>query len=161
MIKHDKIHALIACLTALLLFAAVARRTSASPRGQDDGTPQVSTMAGVFTTAQASRGEETYMTICVGCHPAGTYTGKTFIVSWGNRALSDLFSIIKNTMPKVDPGMLSPEETSQVIAYILKSNGVPAGKTELPSELAPLKNIRIEMPGMAAPKIEHENQSIR
>jgi hypothetical protein len=59
MIKHDKIHALIACLTALLLFAAVARRTSASPRGQDDGTPQVSTMAGVFTTAQASRGEET------------------------------------------------------------------------------------------------------
>ena len=64
-------------------------------------------------------------------------------------------------MPKVDPGMLSPEETSQVIAYILKSNGVPAGKTELPSELAPLKNIRIEMPGMAAPKIERENRSIR
>ena len=118
-------------------------------------------MTGVFTAAQAARGEETYMTICVGCHPAGTYTAAAFKTSWANRPLSDLFSIIKNTMPKVDPGTLSPEETSQIIAYILKSNGVPAGKTELPSEVAPLKNIRIEMPGMAGPKIEREGRSIR
>ena len=157
--RHERIHNLIACLAALLLIVAVVR-TSANSHPQG-GKPEISTMTGVFTTAQAARGEETYMTICVGCHPAGTYTGKTFNTSWGNRPLSDLFSIIKNTMPKVDPGTLTPEETSQVIAYILKSNGVPAGKTELPPEVAPLKNIRIEMPGMAAPKIEREGRSIR
>lgn len=160
MIRHEPIHTLIACLAALLLIVAVVHRTWASPHPQD-GKPEVSTMTGVFTAAQAARGEETYMTICVGCHPAGTYTGKTFSASWGNRPLSDLFSIIKNTMPKVDPGTLSPEETSQVIAYILKSNGVPPGKTELPSEVAPLKNIRIEMPGMDAPKIGRKGRSIR
>ena len=104
-------------------------------------------MTGVFTAAQAARGEETYMTICVGCHPAGTYTAAAFKTSWANRPLSDLFSIIKNTMPKVDPGTLTPEEAAQVVAYILKSNGVPPGKSELPSELAALKTIRIEMPG--------------
>jgi mono/diheme cytochrome c family protein len=107
-------------------------------------------MTGVFTSAQAARGEETYMTICVACHPAGTYTAPAFKTSWANRPLSDLFSLIKNTMPKVDPGTLSPEETAQVIAYILKSNGVPPGKTELSSELPALKIIRIEMPGTPA-----------
>ena len=157
--RHERIPSLAGCLAATLLILAAVHRGSANP--PQDARPEVSTMTGVFTNAQAARGEETYMTICVGCHPAGTYTGKTFNTSWGNRPLSDLFSIIKNTMPKVDPGTLSPGETAQVIAYILKSNGVPAGRAELPSEVAPLKNIRIEMPGMAAPKIERENQSIR
>jgi cytochrome c len=158
--KHGHFRSLTAWLIALLLILAVVHRTSASSHPQD-AKPEISTMAGVFTNAQAARGEETYMTICVGCHPAGTYTGKTFVTSWGNRPLSDLFSIIKNNMPKVDPGTLSPEETAQVIAYILKSNGVPAGKSELPAQVAPLKNIRIEMPGSAAPKVGPENQSIR
>ena len=143
--RHDHWANLTAGVAALLLMLAVVHRSSASPRPQDKA--DVSTMTGVFTAAQAARGEETYMTICVACHPAGTYSAPAFKTSWANRPLSDLFSLIKNTMPKVDPGTLTPEETAQVIAYILKSNGVPPGKTELPSELAALKTIRIEMPG--------------
>ncbi len=143
----------------LLLVGAVLQRTTPLWAAQES-KPSVSTMSGVFTAAQAGRGEETYMTICVGCHPAGTYTGQTFNSGWGNRPLSDLFSIIKNTMPKVDPGMLTPQETAQVIAYILKSNGVPAGKTELPRELETLKTIRIETPTMTG-KSDREDESIR
>lgn len=145
-------------LSALLLGSLAVRARAAQPIQTEK--PAISTMTGVFTAAQANRGEETYMTICVGCHPAGTYTGPTFNTGWGNRPLSDLFGIIKETMPKVDPGMLSPEETAQVIAYILKSNGVPPGKTELKPDLQLLKTIRIETPTMTA-KGEPGSRSIR
>ena len=135
---------------AAVLIAAVVVRASAQsapPPAQGNGDA-VSTMSGVFTTAQADRGEETYMGICVGCHPAGTYTGPTFVSTWGNRPLSDLYGFIKEMMPKADPGSLSPEETAQVIAYILKINRVPAGKKELPADVEPLRKIRIELPAM-------------
>lgn len=159
MIRYDHWPNLTAGVAAVLLILAVVHRSSASPAPQDTKA-DVSTMTGVFTSAQAARGEETYMTICVACHPAGTYTTPAFRTSWASRPLSDLFSIIKNTMPKVDPGTLTPQETAQVIAYILKSNGVPAGKTELPSELAALKAIRIEMPGTAG-KGDQQSDVIR
>ena len=136
-------------LLALLLLGAILGRARATEAAQND-KPTTSTMTGVYTNAQAARGEETYMTICVGCHPAGTYAGPAFNTGWGNRPLSDLFSMIKDNMPKVDPGMLSLEETAQVVAYILKSNGVPPGKTELKGDLDTLKTIRIETPTMAA-----------
>ena len=156
--RHHHLHNLTV-FAALLFILAVVHRSSATPKSQD-AQPDVSTMSGVFTFAQAARGEETYMTICVACHPAGTYTTAAFKTSWANRPLSDLFSIIKNTMPKVDPGTLTPQETAQVVAYILKSNGVPPGKTELPSELAALKAIRIEMPGTTG-KGDQQTDAIR
>jgi mono/diheme cytochrome c family protein len=159
MIRDEHRPHLTAAVAAVLLLAAVVHRSAASPRPQDD-KPEVSTMTGVFTSAQAARGEETYMTICVACHPAGTYSAPAFKTTWANRPLSDLFSLIKNTMPKVDPGTLSPQEIAQVIAYILKSNGVPPGKSELPSELAALKTIRIELPGPPA-KGDQQTHRIR
>jgi hypothetical protein len=48
-------------------------------------------------------------------------------------------------MPKQDPGTLTPKEVAQVIAYILKQNRMPAGSTELPTDPAMLKKIRIEL----------------
>src|SRR5215468_12267949 len=54
-----------------------------------------STMSGVYSESQADHGEETYMGVCVGCHPAGTYTGETFKAAWSGRPLSDLFDQIK------------------------------------------------------------------
>jgi mono/diheme cytochrome c family protein len=122
-----------------MLSASVALRMEAQ-------TPASTTMAGIYTTAQADRGEETYMGICVACHPAGTYTTDAFKATWEGRPLSDLFSLISTTMPKSDPASLSPEEYSQVVAYILKINNVPPGKTDLPTEAAKLKAIKIEMP---------------
>jgi mono/diheme cytochrome c family protein len=105
-----------------------------------------STMSGVYTTSQATRGEETYMGICVACHPAGTYKAAGFRASWSGRPLSELYEQVKERMPKNDPASLTPAECAQVIAYLLKINGVPAGETELPSDPAALKKIRIEMP---------------
>jgi mono/diheme cytochrome c family protein len=129
-------------LFSLALVSAIELRSVARTQAEQPRT----TMAGVFTQAQANHGEETYMTICVACHPAGTYTGATFKTSWNGRPVSDLFSAIKERMPKNEPGSLSPEEAAQLVAYILKVNNLPTGKADLPAEVTPLKEIRIEIP---------------
>jgi hypothetical protein len=128
----------------VILSASVARRSTAQ-------TP-ATTMAGIYTTAQADLGEETYMGICVACHPAGTYSTDQFKATWVGRPLSDLFSLIATTMPKSDPASLSPQEYTQLVAYILKINKVPPGKTDLPMDANKLKRIKIEMPGASPAK---------
>ena len=107
----------------------------------------LSTMSGVYTTSQASRGEETYMGVCVSCHPAGTYKTAAFRANWKGRPLADLFDQVREKMPKNDPASLSQQEYIQVIAYLLKINGVPAGESELAPDNELLRKIRIEMPG--------------
>jgi hypothetical protein len=86
------------------------------------------------------------MNVCVACHPAGTYTTAAFRTNWHGRPLSDLFTHVSETMPKQEPASLSAKEYAQVVAYLLKINDAPAGKTELPSDIDVLKKIRIEMP---------------
>ena len=103
-------------------------------------------MTGVYSAAQATRGEETYMAICVACHPRGTYTTTAFKTAWTGRPLSELFDLVKEKMPKSDPGSLTPAEYAQAIAYLLKINDVPAGEHELPPDGEALKKIRIEWP---------------
>jgi mono/diheme cytochrome c family protein len=111
-----------------------------------------STMSGVYTNAQARRGEDTFMGTCVSCHPIATYTGTNFAVAWGRRPLSDLFDWVSTKMPKSDPGSLTPKEAAQVVAYILKKNEIPPGKTDLPPDEAVLSKIRIETPAMQGDK---------
>ena len=57
-------------------------------------------------------------------------------------------------MPKSDPASLSPQEYSQLVAYILKINNVPPGKTDLPTDAGKLKSIKIAMPAPNAGKNE-------
>ena len=103
-------------------------------------------MTGVYTTPQAARGEETYMAVCVSCHPAGTYKAAGFKANWKGRPLSDLFDQVRERMPKNDPGSLSTEEYVQLVAYLLRINNVPAGDTDLSADGEAMKKIRIDMP---------------
>ena len=86
------------------------------------------------------------MAICVACHPRGTYTTTAFRTAWNGRPLSELFDLVREKMPKSDPGSLTPAEYAQAIAYLLKINDVPAGEHELPPDGEALKKIRIEWP---------------
>jgi mono/diheme cytochrome c family protein len=106
-----------------------------------------STTSGVYTEAQAARGRDTFAGMCQACHTPATHTGPTFIASWGNRPLWELFDYLMANMPKSDPGSLSPEEYAQVLAYVLKMNGMPAGSRELPADEAALRAIRLEAAG--------------
>jgi cytochrome c5 len=107
--------------------------------------PMRSTLEGVYTTAQADKGEDTYYGICVTCHPRGTYAGDGFKKNWNGRPLSDLYDWVLNKMPKSAPGTLSPAESIQVIAYILRENKMPPGKVALPASAATLGSIRIQL----------------
>lgn len=135
-------------MALLVPVVALALRVAA----QTLATPAATTMSGVYSADQARRGEDTYMSICVGCHPAGTYSSEAFKATWSGRSVGELFDLISDTMPKNEPASLLPQEYAQVVAYILKLNGVPAGKADIPTDIEQLKQIRIEMPSRRSPK---------
>ena len=103
------------------------------------------TASGIYTAAQAAKGEETYYTLCISCHPKGTYAGASFKQNWNNRPLWDLWDWISNKMPKNEPGSLSQAEVVQVMAYILQQNKMPVGKVPLQPDEKALFAIRIQI----------------
>jgi mono/diheme cytochrome c family protein len=103
------------------------------------------TRSGVYTAAQASRGGAIYALSCASCHSAATHASPTFVARWTGHSLAELFQYMNEEMPKENPGSLSPREYTLVLAYLLKMNGMPAGKTDLPTTTAELEKIRIEL----------------
>jgi mono/diheme cytochrome c family protein len=134
--------------TTPLLAAAGLTLLGAAASGAVQAPAQkvVTTSSGVYTSKQASRGEQTYMGTCVSCHPPGTYTAPAFRQKWDGAPLSELFGYISDMMPKHEPGSLTADDYADVVAYLLKINGAPAGKQELPADEKAMKKIRIKMP---------------
>jgi mono/diheme cytochrome c family protein len=93
---------------------------------------------GVYTAAQAKRGETLYRNQCVACHGAmlegedgPPLAGQSFLGAWGRLPLADLVDKIQNTMPSDAPGTLTGPQVADVAAYILQANQFPAGRAEL------------------------------
>jgi mono/diheme cytochrome c family protein len=107
---------------------------------------------GIFTEEQSNRGQATYQMNCATCHgpdlggqeSAPALKGQEFQTSWDGLSVGDLFERIRISMPQDAPGRMSRKEYADTIAFIFKSASLPAGQTELPSELEPLKQIKIE-----------------
>jgi mono/diheme cytochrome c family protein len=108
------------------------------------------TRDGVYTDAQATRGEAVYTKACVGCHQADlsgdgqtpALVGKDFDMDWNDQTLGDLFDRTKISMPADKPGSLSPAEVADVLAFLLQKGKFTAGTTELPTDVAALKGIK-------------------
>jgi cytochrome c len=109
---------------------------------------------GVYGSAQAKRGHDSYMDSCVECHaedlsgdspynPAPAVAGKAFMLRWDNRTVDELFSFIRTEMPKGKPTTLKDETYIDVISYILQFNKVPPGEKELVADHEELKKIVI------------------
>ncbi len=132
--------------------AAVATVLSALPAGlgAQPFVPQRSTVDGVFTAAQAKRGADIYNMLCQSCHSVESHTGTPFRNNWVGKPLAELFGYISSEMPKTEPGSLSPDEYTLVLAYILKMNGMPAGRRALTANVAQLDSIRVDLPKRAA-----------
>ena len=111
---------------------------------QPSGAAMRPASSGVYTAEQAARGEEAYGANCMGCHNTSSHMGDVFESGWGGRPLSELYGFISGAMPKTEPGSLSKEEYASIVAYILKLNGMPAGKQPLPADTAALGRIRID-----------------
>jgi mono/diheme cytochrome c family protein len=133
----------IAAISTALFFTQAAS-SAQGPRSASDG---------VYSQAQQKRGEEIYTRECSTCHGATMrggegspgLTGADFAASWNGQTVADLFEKIRQTMPAPpdQPGKLSPQQNADVVAHILSGNAFPAGDTELPTDVADLKRIRI------------------
>ena len=100
--------------------------------------------SGVFTEAQAERGELLFEERCHLCHGgdiAPDVMGPRFNKSWDGGSLGELFEYIQLTMPQDLPGSLTSQEYADVIAHMLGGAGVPAGSAELPGEVDTLNQI--------------------
>ena len=94
---------------------------------------------GVFSDAQAARGQALYAQRCAGCHgPAlagasgPALTGDLFTNKFRMEPLSALFIQVRYAMPPgaADTAMLKDDESADLVAHMLKNNGFPAGKTD-------------------------------
>lgn len=99
-------------------------------------TPEKKTVwDGVYTDSQAARGEDAFAVYCFSCHKNG-FRGQAFMKSWGQDKVSSLFNFIKANMPAGSPGVASEREYLDVVAYILSTNGFPAGGEDLTASRA-------------------------
>ena len=101
-----------------------------------------STWSGVYTGAQASRGESVYNSSCAVCHGddlAGSemgpgLAGSSFLNFWDGLSLGDLYTVMSVSMPQDNPGALEVAEYVDVIAYMLSESEFPTGEAELSEE---------------------------
>ncbi len=95
---------------------------------------------GVYTADQAKRGQTAYLQYCVTCHKPdllgieAAMKGEPFIERRREDNLETLFLDMKATMPRGNPGGLPDQTYTDIISYLLESNEMPDGKTELKPE---------------------------
>ena len=106
----------------------------------------------VYTWEQATRGQTSYNQTCARCHQAAlggadespALAGSGFLGAWNGHSLGELHERIRTTMPQDDPGTYGRQLIADVLAYMLKFNGFPAGAVELPMDTEALRQIRLE-----------------
>ena len=125
---------------ATLTFATLLI-TSTSLGAQAAAQEPLTVQDGVYSDAQASRGQTLYAQRCTGCHgpalagaSAPALTGDLFTNKFRMEPLSALFIQIRYAMPpKAEANaQLTSEQAADLVAHVLKSNGFPAGKTDFP-----------------------------
>jgi hypothetical protein len=110
--------------------------------------------SGVYSDAQATRGEDAYKKDCGSCHGAGLagdgfapgLAGSEFLSNWNGTTVGDLFDRIRISMPPSSPGSVSGQSKADIIAFVLRFNKFPAGSAELTGSTDALKEINIELP---------------
>ena len=126
----------------LLLAAAVLGVTVITVGAQE----KTSVKAGVYTAAQADRGQSLFRSKCASCHAPNRFTDDFFYMSFAGKPLWEMFDVISDSMPEDNPGSMKKEEYADVIAYLLKLNNFPTGPTELPIDKDALSAILFEKP---------------
>jgi mono/diheme cytochrome c family protein len=107
---------------------------------------------GVYSDAQAARGQAVYKERCLSCHMesldgggvAASLVGDDFMGDWQGKTVADLLRRTVLTMPGDDPGSLKPQEAADSLAYVFSKNTFPSGAADLPTDPEALKLIRIQ-----------------
>jgi cytochrome c len=132
-------------IKALCIVTALLAPATLVMLGQEAGagTDTKSVQDGVYSAAQAERGEKVYEKACLECHPPEEFIGG-YMDGWSGRTAHDLVEAIRETMPENNPGGLKRQEFIDIVAYLFKINGVPAGEDKMDGKT--VKEIQIEGP---------------
>ena len=141
-------------LCALLLTGWMQAQTN-------DGRGVPSAEEGVYTQAQAERGSAVFRVACAGCHSAdaaGTTRpapgavrssllplGGSRLARWGNAR--DLYDKMRRTMPAGAQGVLSRDAYVDILAFLLRELGVPAGSQPLVDSVNGMRSIMLAEKG--------------
>jgi len=148
-------HTLAVWVTSLAIGAALAFTAPAG--AEQGGGGKTSVWSGVYTTAQAKRGEKIHASSCVPCHGAQLngdgvpdmpqspgIAGTDLLFKWSGKTVAELFEYVHKTMPIDNPGRLTEQESIDSIAHMFAVSEMPAGAKELPPDSKALANIMIE-----------------
>jgi mono/diheme cytochrome c family protein len=136
-------------LTAVVEQMKVSAQQAAAPAAAST-TGSKTQWDGIYTDEQASRGEPLYAKTCASCHGqdlAGTekgppVAGASFDANWSDVKLGELSERMRNTMPVDNPGSLTRAQNTDILAFMLKRAGAPAGQTNLPTNVDQLNSIK-------------------
>src|SRR5687768_4018792 len=109
---------------------------------------------GIYSEAQAKRGDALYKENCATCHgdnlegsgPMPALAGKDFLASWQGKTVGDLYDKTFTTMPATAPGSLTPAQATDIVAYMLAAGRFKAGTADLEPKAEAMQQIKIEMP---------------
>src|SRR4029453_5828682 len=110
---------------------------------------------GVYTDSQAERATQVFGQSRPNCHTVTAQGAKKkplarpkFWEGLTQKTVGDLLTYVKTSMPNGNGGSLAAATFNDLVALILKSNGFPAGTTDLaPETVADVQIIPKEGPG--------------
>jgi mono/diheme cytochrome c family protein len=120
----------VAFATLLLVAGTPA---SADPRTTNDG---------VYTEAQAETGEVLYSQHCLLCHDKKYF--RPVLKRWEGQPIGVMFTVMSTSMPESNPGFLSLEEYTDILAYILSLSRYEPGDAELDYQDGALNELIVE-----------------
>ncbi len=129
----------MALASAGAVWMAIVTVMSLGIAAQDAKPPGPTVWDGAYTTAQADRAAATFDSTCARCHTLGAegtrpLSGDKFWQSYTQKTVGDLLTYVRTSMPNGQPGPLPAATYNDLVALILKSNGFPAGATEVTAE---------------------------
>jgi polar amino acid transport system substrate-binding protein len=112
------------------------------------GLPAAADVPALYTAAQADEGGYIFTHRCAECHGSQLeglspppLKGPDFRRPGRVRDAQTLLTFISLYMPRGKPASLTPQEYSDIVAFILQQNGFPAGNSELSADTPGLKDL--------------------
>jgi mono/diheme cytochrome c family protein len=144
-------------LQLIVLLAFIFAFTAIGAAQSTDSTATTTVWQGVYTEAQAVRGQNEYATHCASCHRDdlsgynNILKGTRFMQKYRESSLHLLFDKTRTTMPRGAPATLSDRTYVDIVSYMLKANEFPAG----------VEDLRTTNPSDGAWMLAHSSDPIR
>src|SRR5215510_9687793 len=146
----------------VLALLIIAFGMSFNPTGKFSSLATPGQQGGIYSDAQARRGQRLYESKCASCHgvqleggSSVALAGSRFMAKWGggNHNVDELYYITRTQMPYGAGGTLTNQQYIDIVAYMLKANGYKPGARDLALDSAALKQIKIEPQGSSKERI--------